>query len=850
MRNFNGLVPYNKPGNLRIWASMGTRRFTTRSWKPIPLLLIFCATISRLAAQEPSPLPATLSDPQVIKDNLLEGVTPLPETPDEERFLDDTTSPAKVFSPESQIVTSNLLQPRPLLVPQPEATPQVQLPTTASTRFAESMPFAPGGTSIAGVRGRRVGSLSVPGSEARARSTSDSGSLLDRSPMMLGVGVQRRTPIVSDPRIRGSRVGTLAASGSYWVPARLDLDTMLSKIDSRIVDNITVIKGPYSSLYGPGSNFVDVQLLPTPRYDQQEIHGSTSGDYKTNGQQYYGRQTIWGGDENSGFRIGYGNKGGNTYQSGDGSDIPAGYHSQDFDVAFGYDFTPNSRLEFHYLRLDQTNVLFPGQAFDMNYLVTDAFDVNYELTDSDFSDRINVDVWYNRTRFQGDNLRPSKRQQFPFYDFLGFRAQTDVDSMSAGTRVGSTWEHSNSSATTAGVDFRAIRQELNEIGTAPLLGVNNPSNSPIPRSSTANPGLFFEHVVRPSDPLELTFGSRVDLVDAELNASAASVSALGLNDPQAPLSNLLGTSHFDRNFTLWSFFLTGQYAVDDNWTVTTAAGSGQRAPNLTELYAAGPFMFLLQNGLNTVTGDPNLKAERTWQIDVGTQFRNEQASFGVTGFHAWTQNFITFENVGVVGGPPLGQAQQINLQFVNTELATLAGFEAHAQYELTSWLTPFSTMNFVQGTDQTRNGHFATKQGNANAVKTEDPNHVRGFYSGVTGGSSEALPQILPLQARLGLRFHEQIEQPRWNVELATRLVDRQRRVATSLLEQQTPGFAIWDLRGTWQVSSKWLLVSGVENFTNKNFQEHLDYRPQPGGGSFRVLQPGVNYYVGTEVKY
>ena len=38
----------------------------------------------------------------------------------------------------------------------------------------------------------------------------------------------------------------------------MDLDTMLNKIDSRIVNDITVIKGPYSALYGPGSNFVDV----------------------------------------------------------------------------------------------------------------------------------------------------------------------------------------------------------------------------------------------------------------------------------------------------------------------------------------------------------------------------------------------------------------------------------------------------------------------------------------------------------------------------------------------------------------------------------------------------------------
>ena len=384
----------------------------------------------------------------------------------------------------------------------------------------------------------------------------------------------------------------------------------------------------------------------------------------------------------------------------------------------------------------------------------------------------------------------------------------------------------------------------------PGLGVNMPSNSPIPRSSTANPGLFFEHVESPTDRLHLTLGSRLDFVNAALNADSASIAALGLSSPQASLANLLGTSQFDRSFTLYSMFLTSQFDIDEQWKLTAAAGQGQRAPNLTELYAAGPFMFLLQNGLNTVTGDPRLKSEKIWQIDLGTQFQSEQASFGLTGFHAWCQDYITFENVSVVGGPPLGAIEQVNLQFVNTDLATLAGFEAHGDYKLNSWMIPFATVNFVEGRDHSRNGHFATIPGTAGAAKSRDTTQSRGANSGIAGGSEESLPQILPLQARLGVRLHQATERSRWNVELSARIADRQSRVATSLLEQQTPGFTTWDLRGVWQATDKLLLIAGVENFTNKQFQEHLDYHPQPGGGTFRVFQPGANFYFGSELKY
>ena len=96
-----------------------------------------------------------------------------------------------------------------------------------------------------------------------------------------GVKAQQRTPITTDPRVRGSRSGRTLASGSYWAPARDDLDTMLSKIDSRLIQNVVVIQGPYAARYGPGFDFIDFQLLESPRYDDGAAHaeGSSSLEY-------------------------------------------------------------------------------------------------------------------------------------------------------------------------------------------------------------------------------------------------------------------------------------------------------------------------------------------------------------------------------------------------------------------------------------------------------------------------------------------------------------------------------------------------------------------------------------------
>jgi outer membrane receptor protein involved in Fe transport len=37
-------------------------------------------------------------------------------------------------------------------------------------------------------------------------------------------------------------------------------------------------------------------------------------------------------------------------------------------------------------------------------------------------------------------------------------------------------------------------------------------------------------------------------------------------------------------------------------------------------------------------------------------------------------------------------------------------------------------------------------------------------------------------------------------------------------------------------------MIAGVENLTDKQYQEHLDIR--------RVFQPGISFYFGSEVRY
>ena len=132
----------------------------------------------------------------------------------------------------------------------------------------------------------------VLGSESAFRVSSDLGDLLDKSLSAPAARTQPRSPNTNDPRVRGGRAGRLVVSGSYWAPAREDLDTPLDKIDSRLLHDMVVIKGPYTARLGPALRFIDFQLLDSPRYDEGfRAFGSTALEYQTNGQQWTGGRT-------------------------------------------------------------------------------------------------------------------------------------------------------------------------------------------------------------------------------------------------------------------------------------------------------------------------------------------------------------------------------------------------------------------------------------------------------------------------------------------------------------------------------------------------------------------------------
>lgn len=749
--------------------------------------------------------------------------------------------------PEEYFPTSLLRQPAPPLAPIPSAPQESLLLSGAPINPVTGFPLSTAeGSLLRETRRREAMSPStdiVLGSEGKFRISTDGGSLLGKSTSARGVATQSRSPIVNDPRIRGDRTGRLMASGSYWVPARQDLDTALSKLDSREVENLVVIKGPYSAVLGPGFDFVDFRLQASPRYEEGSgWNGSSVAEYQGNGNAWYGREAVWGGGTDYGFRVSYGHRTGNDYFTGNGDRLPSSYNSRDLVLTFGKDLTEDSSVEFNYLRQDQTGLEFPGLVFDINYLVMDGFDLRYRLVEQPYFDELEVSGWYNRTRFEGDTARSGKLLQIPslgelFAPFDGTgRARTDVDSMSAGYRELARWGDPEDSQTTLGTDLIFIKQELNDYDIDPS-GIFGTANFPIPRSDSTDVGLFFEQLWLAGEATRLKLGGRVDFI--AVHASDQVQNFFDFTGQGYANITQMKEAGLDQNFTPWGLFTTAERELSEAWTLSAGAGYAERPPTLTELYASGSFIGTNQPGLTFLEGDPELDPERRLQLDLGLRGEFERTRVGVNGYYAWIRDYITYDYMtgGILPYRPGFDFQ--HLIYTNTDLATLGGFEAYLDRDVTSMLTGFARISFVEGRDHTRN-----ESSRLAAIRRAQLFAVTSDRSGATN-DDEPLPGIVPLQSSVGVRWHQDDPDPDWGLELEAVMVAPQNRVATSLVEKPTAGYGLGNVRGFWRPFADLTMMAGVENFTDRYYRQHLDYRSGRG-----VYQPGINAYLSAEVTY
>ena len=747
---------------------------------------------------------------------------------------------------------------------QPPAAP-TETPTAAPTPTApaarslvpnlDSKPDASASQQIQNVAAT-PSSTYIAGEQSVGLASTDAGDLLSKSASATGVSTQKRSPIVNESHIRGFNLGQMVtqSDGVYWLPARPDLDTFLSKIDSGEIKDLVVVKGPYTALFGPGFAFIDIETNETPRSSTEspEYHGRTVFNYNTNGQGFYGRQDVSVAGPWWGINVTYGQRLANDYTNGQGFDIPSQYDSRDLALTMGFNINANNKVEFGYLRLDQTDLLFPGQVFETKYLGTNGFRTRFSGDDASTECHYQTDAFWNRTVLTGITT-DANNELFPVLASIG-PGFTDANQSSGGFRSQISWGHIDKREVqfTTGVDLRYLEQELNEYISLGLPTGFGLPNNPIPPSYESNLGLFAECAVPLGDKWTLKVGGRLDWTQADVMRISDGFTGPEFwtqqNDDYFGVTGNSSMPDLQKDFGMWMLFATADCKVNDHWSVNFGVSHAERPPTTTELYAMNPFVALLQNGATTVLGNPELRPEEMVQLDTGTKVQFEVFRAGANAHISFIRNYITY-----VERPSFESASNpaINtVQFENTDLAILAGGEFFTELDVTGWLTTFGTLSYVAGLDTSRTQLVATTERNPNS-----PNGLSTTLSPSLNNAEEPLPMMPPLEARIGIRVHEPRADPRYGAELGVRIDAAQNMVASSLFEQPTSGFNVWDLRAYWHVVPRWTVTGGIENIFSRTYRESYDLLTgattgNNGQQAYGFYRPGFNAYLGTELKY
>lgn len=694
----------------------------------------------------------------------------------------------------------------------------------------------------------RPGATVISAQTASLIAAPETGTILRDAGPSNSVTLQRRNTVSYDPHVRGFRYGqVLSRVGGVWSPVRPDLDSPISKLDPSLIESITVIPGPYAAQYGPAFSYIDVATVMTPRYaDGYESHVRVGETYRENRGQQHGRATVYGGGSDWGFIGHYGSRTGSDYRSGDNTLIPSSYHNQSKLAQLGFDLTNHSSIEVRYDRLDQTDTEYALQFWDIDFLGSDSTSVRYvDVDPGGVFSQVNVDLWYNRTRYYGgntisenvttpskapvvDRVRSALTEGLPasMYDDVQFFGTTFGDRLLTGGRFMLTMGDVADVHSRIGADYRFEDQEIQEdfwiYGNFPA----DPADSltfytNLPKSWLDDVGVFDELVIPVNSYWTTTIGARVDMV-----TSNARVSDL------RPTGNLYPDRfELSQADTLYSFYYINDVLLTTNWSTRFGFGHGQRQPSLLERYSDGVFLGIIQSGFSRVIGDPTLDKERLWQVDWGVTADYDDFRARFTVFDSWVLDFSTYSGNAIES--PDGARL---LTSVNTPLATLAGFELYGEADVSEYVTLFSAMNYVQGTDQS---------------------------------IDRPLWGVAPLQGRTGIRLHDGDGGQTWGSELSLRMVDDQSRFgiirvtgapgALINVEQPTAGFSTVDLRNYYNVTRNTNFIFGVENLLDKNYLEHLDLRlqeqlaPPTGQGipdlpAVAALSPGITLYMGVEI--
>ncbi len=231
---------------------------------------------------------------------------------------------------------------------------------------------------------------------------------------------------------------------------------------------------------------------------------------------------------------------------------------------------------------------------------------------------------------------------------------------------------------TYGLDFVRERAEGLDHSATTVLGYGPPmidmSDRPqLPTATFTTLGAFAQGEVQATRRLSFVAGGRYQTAKAQTYATA------GLSD-QTPVAKT------DATFVA---ALNGLFEVGAGFSLVGSAGRAFRSPNLIERFFDGA----TPEGSGYQVANPDLKAETSFNVDLGARYRKDRVSFEAFGFRNKVYDGIRIE--------PLDYKVQGQSAYQNTNVEQLLfrGVELNGQVSVTRALSVGSNYTWMTSKD-------------------------------------------------------------------------------------------------------------------------------------------------------
>ncbi len=600
-------------------------------------------------------------------------------------------------------------------------------------------------------------------------------------PVIRGMGGNRVLVLID-----GDRENNLWAGRSPLVPF----------VDVSNVEKIEVVKGPASVLYGTDAlgGVVNV-ITKTPDFYGEErwvFQNSIEGRYSSVDNGTYGRYDISGGGYGLGVNFAISKRDADDYEDGGGNTVK----NSQFD-GWNVDFKTRYQLNddhvisaaFRSNNIDDMGVTKKANApwSHFTQFDTNTYKLGYHGWNIGLFRDVQVKGWYvDQKRIYEGNIHSAEK---PVYKLKWNSMDTSVLGSSMQTSI----DLNNSHLLVAGLEL--IHEENDSDEQIFTKKDKNNKNvkaitfKSLPNAERDHIGIYGQDNISVTEDITMLAGLRYDYFVADAQDVPFRTDVYG-DDGRTIVKSKTSVNSFERKTDDAATFNLGLlYALNRNVHLTSNLSSGFRAPDIFERYSTRSSSYM-------IIGDPNLKPEYSYNVDVGTKVDFPRVRGSFSAFYNRVDDYIDLANTGKLF------AGMETREYVNVSDAELYGIDGSLEFDVLESLILFGNLAYVKGRDR---------------------------------GSHEYLNSIEPLNGVLGVRWQDVTPQGmKYWVEFSSSIYDHQGHVASG--EKETPGYALCSIRSGVSFDYAGLqditLTLNVENLFDKEYRSHLntdDFYNNPG---------------------